>query len=104
MYKKFSITLFILFIGALPLVSSAAVDTPEKVIGVIEKLSGWLYSALVAVAVVFIILGAFGFFMAGGDESKISKAKQQILYAVIAVVTALLATGIIEITKELLGA
>jgi amino acid transporter len=35
------------------------------------------------VAIIFIILGAFQFFTAGGNPDAASKAKQQIIYAVI---------------------
>jgi len=102
--KRNIVTLGMTLLLTVPTMALGAVESAKDIIGVINKLGGWLYSALVALAVVFIIIGAFGFLTAGGDESKVSKAKQQILYAVIAVVTALLATGIIEITKELLGA
>lgn len=79
-----------------------AIDSPEDVIEVIEKLSGWMYSVLIGLAVVFIILAAYQFLMAGGDSEKVTKAKNSILYAVLAVVVALLATGIVKIVQELL--
>lgn len=79
-----------------------AIDSPEDVIEVIEKLSGWMYSVLIALAVIFIILAAYQFLMAGGDSEKVTKAKNSILYAVLAVTVAVLATGIVKIVEDLL--
>lgn len=87
-----------------PLASAAAsdIDTPGKVITIINKFGGWAYAALIAFAVIFIIYAAFLFLTAGDDAEKVGKAKKQLIYAVIAVATAILATGIIAVTKEFL--
>ncbi|MFH1192949.1 MAG: hypothetical protein V1656_01370 [Candidatus Jorgensenbacteria bacterium] len=85
-----------------PLVAFAAIDTPGKVITTINKLSGWLYTALLALAVVFIVYAAFLFLTAGDNAEQVSKAKTQIIHAAVAVAVAILATGIIELVKILL--
>jgi len=88
---------------AAPLAAAAAVDTPDKVITIINKFGGWLYGALLALAVVFIIYAAFLFLTSGGDAEKVGKAKKQLIYAVVAVATAILATGVIKLVQILLA-
>lgn len=103
--KKIAKTIILATIIAaviLPSLALAKIDSPEKVIEVIEKLSGWMYSVLIVLAVVFIILAAYQFLMAGGDSEKVTKAKNSVLYAVLAVTVAVLATGIVKIVEDLL--
>ncbi len=90
---------------SIPAIVSAQsnIDTPQKVITTICKLSGWLYGVLLALAVVFIIYAAFLFLTAGDDSEKVGKAKKQLIYAVVAVAVAVLATGIVTLTQEFLG-
>jgi cell division protein FtsW (lipid II flippase) len=86
-----------------PLLASAAVDSPEKVVDLVSTLSVWLYNILIAASVVMIIIAAFNFLSSGGDQEKVTKAKQQIIYAVIAVAVAILATGIIKLVQDFLA-
>ncbi len=86
-----------------PSLAAAAIDTPEKVVATINKFGGWLYTALLAIAVIFIIFAAFTFLTAGDDAEKVGKAKQQLIYAVLAVGIAILATGIIKLVQTLLA-
>jgi len=80
-----------------------SITTPEKVVELINKFGGWFYSVLVALAVIFIIYAAFKFLTAGGDEKNIETAKQQLIYAIIALAVAMLATGVVAVMKEFLG-
>jgi hypothetical protein len=108
MKKYFYITLSILIpflAGAqnIPRQPQTGITTPQKVIQLIEKASGWFYSALVALAILFIIYAAFKFLTAGGDEKKVGEAKQQLIYAIIALAVAMLATGIVKVLQQFLG-
>jgi len=80
-----------------------SITTPEKVIALINKAGGWFYSALLALAVIYIIYAGFKFLTAGGDEKKVEEAKQQLIYAIIALAVAMLATGIVKVMKQFLG-
>lgn len=96
---------YLLGLGALfPFVASAAIDSPDKVIGLVTKVGGWLYSALVAIAVVVIIYGAFEMLFSGGDAEKFRKGKNVVLYTIVAVAIAILATGVIKLIEQLVGA
>lgn len=100
--KKRIVVFAILF--STPALALAAIDTPQKVINAITRLSGWMYGVLLAAAVLFILLAAFNFLSAGDDAEKITKARRELIYAAVAVGVAILATGIITLVQDLLGA
>ena len=54
----------------------------------------WIYTAFFLVAIIFILLAAYNFLLGGRDEKKIAIAKNQLKYAIIAIVVALVAGGI----------
>ncbi len=99
---KNKISKIIVAASLLPFLAFAQVDSPEKVVDLISKVSVWLYNILIAASVVMIIVAAFNFLGSGGDQEKVTKAKQQIIYAVIAVAVAILATGIIKLVQDFL--
>jgi cell division protein FtsW (lipid II flippase) len=86
-----------------PFLAFAQVDSPEKVVDLVNTLAVWLYNILIAASVVMIIIAAFNFLSSGGDQEKVTKARQQIIYAVIAVAVAILATGIIKLVQNFLS-
>jgi len=69
-------------------------------IGGITTVVNIIFTILVAAAVIFVMIGAFQLLSAGGDTEKIGEGRQKILYAVIAVVVALLARGIIDFIRD----
>lgn len=70
----------------------------------ITKAGGWLSNIIIALAVVFIIYGGFVFVTAGGDEEKIKSGRGYVLWGVIGLVVATVATGIVFLVGQLLGA
>ncbi len=114
-FKKFGLVAFGAFV--LPMVSfAAAFDVPngqdgttigirnfEDVVGIIERLTNWIFIILLVLAVLFIILAAFSYLTAGGDEEKVSGAHQKIIYAVVAIAVAFLAKGVSFIVAQLLS-
>lgn len=67
----------------------------QDLIRIIEKASSWLYGILLAVAVLFVLVGAWKFLKSGGDPKDVESAKNQVLYAVIAVIVAVFAKSLI---------
>lgn len=63
------------------------VDGGEMVTNLIQ----WVVGIAGAVAVIFIVVGAFGYITANGDPGKLQKAKTTILYALIGLVIVALA-------------
>lgn len=72
-------------------------DSPVKdVYGGVEILSsivGWVYRIFFVLTVLFIIMAAYKYLTKADDAEKIKEARQQLVYAAIAVVIALLAVG-----------
>lgn len=75
----------------------------EDIVAIIERLTNWIFIILLVLAVLMIILAAFAYLTAGGDEEKVSKAHQRIIYAVVALAVAFLAKGVSFIVAQLLG-
>jgi len=73
-------------------------------VGAIEKIITWLITIILIVAALFIVIAAFTFVTAGGDPEKVNKARDQVLYALIGVVVALLAYGLVLLVKKTVGA
>ena len=79
---------------------------PTTVGGLIDVLRGvvrWIYIIFFVVAVMFILFAAFNYLTAGGDAEKITTAKNQLIYAAIAIVVALLAVGFEVIIRNFLS-
>jgi hypothetical protein len=57
----------------------------------------WFYTIIFVVAVLFILLAAFHFITSKGDAATTTKAKQELLYAVIGIAVALLSYGIVTL-------
>ena len=56
--------------------------------GALEKIMDAIMNILFAAAGVMIVVGAFQFLNAGGDPGTVSKAKNSIIYAIVAIVIA----------------
>ena len=117
--KKFSTLIAVMTLAALPITSLAATTinipggnnaaVPQGItsfggfIEVFKTLITWIFTLLLIFAVLFIIMAAFSYLTAGGDEEKVQKAHQKIIYAVIAIAVAFLAQGASYVVGELLN-
>jgi hypothetical protein len=105
--KKLSITLISslmpLMAFAQPAVPSTGISTYAGVVGVINTIGNWMFGLLLALAVIFLLYAAFLYLTAAGDSSKTDKAKDIIIYAIVAIVVAVLAKGIIMVAQSLVG-
>ena len=61
--------------------------------GILQQVVGWVYRAFFVVAALFIIIAAFYYLTAQGNPEKVGEAKNMIIYAVVAIVVALIAVG-----------
>lgn len=75
----------------------------EDVNSMIENITNTLLFFLGAVAVIIIIIGGFMYVTAAGDPGRIKTAKNTILYAVIGLIVALLAWGIVSFVVNTVG-
>jgi hypothetical protein len=82
--------------GALPELSgvSQKYQTTSSLVNVLLYATRWIYTIFFIVAVLFILLAAYNFIQGGNNPEKVKTAKEQLKYAVIAIVVALIATGV----------
>ena len=79
-------------------------STAGSVITAIEKLTNWIFSIFLVIAVLMIVIAAFNFLTANGNSEKLGSAKKQLVYAVVSVAIAVLAKSIVTVTCALVNA
>jgi|AntAceMinimDraft_18_1070375.scaffolds.fasta_scaffold115884_1 heme O synthase-like polyprenyltransferase len=80
------------------------ITSMTQVESLLENILGWIYTFFFIFAAIFILIAAFQYLTAAGDEEKVKKAKNMLIYAVIAIAIALVAMGIDNIVANLVGA
>lgn len=68
-------------------------------VATIGNIADWIFYILIGVAVLFIVIGGLEYATASGDPEKIKLAGQKILYALIGVVAASLAKGLVILVQ-----
>ena len=77
---------------------------PElNVMTVLDNVTNWLFAILLIVAAIAIIIAAFNFVTAQGDADKVKTARQFVLYALIGVLVAILAKGLVGLVGTIAG-
>lgn len=71
-------------------------------VSIFSDIVKWIYTIFFIVAVMFVIFAAFTYLTAGGDPEKVGKAKDQIIYAAVAIIVALLAISLKSIIESFL--
>ena len=66
--------------------------------------TNWIFAALVAVAGILVILGAFNIVTAGGSPDKVASGRNYIIYAAVGLAVGLLARAIPAIVRMIVGA
>ena len=77
-----------------PQSGGAALDT-------IDVITDWIFAVLMLVAVIYLVLAAYQFITGGGDPSKVTEARQKLLYAVIGIALALAASGVDNVLRNI---
>ena len=80
-----------------PITTVAGIET------ILENVLGWLNVFFYIIATIFIILAAFKYLTAQGDQEKVKAAKSMLIYAIVAIVIALVAGGVANIIGNLIG-
>ena len=68
------------------------------------NVTDWIFAALVAVAGILVILGAFNIVTAGGSSDKVASGRNYIIYAAVGLAVGLLARAIPAIVRMIVGA
>jgi len=69
----------------------------------IMTITDWIFYIVIAVALIFIIMGAFNIITAGGAPEKVQTGRNYILYAVIGLIVGLAARAIPSLARAILG-
>ena len=83
--------------------TNTGVNKIETVKWVVEDIVGWIQIFFYIVATLMIILAAWSYLTAGGDETKVAGAKNKVLYALIAIAIAVIAGGVVTLVKNFVG-
>ena len=94
--KKYLLSVIILSLVLTPALASAQdILGDNDFIDALNSIVNWLFTVLLIVAVIFILIAAFNFITAAGDPEKVKTARQFVIYALIGVVVAFLARGLV---------
>ena len=66
----------------------------------IKNIADWMFSIFLVITVLFLVLAGLSYVTAQGDPEKIKKAGQSIQWALIGVIVALLAKGLVELMEK----
>ncbi len=70
------------------------VTSVSSIMLILVNVIKWIYTAFFVVAVMFILIAAYNFMRGGTNPKAVETAKAQLKYAVIAIVVALIASGV----------
>jgi hypothetical protein len=76
--------------------------TLDDVVSIIQKVARYFYSIAIVLAVILTIYVGILFFTAGGDETKVIKAKKTLIFLVIGIAIMLIGRGIITFVQNIL--
>lgn len=110
--KKFQTAVAIGLLTAMPLLSLAQVTgiqpapTPVRdiqgIIRILNTIINYFFTLLLILATIFVFVAAYHYLTAAGDDEKIKKAHNIIIYAAVAIAVALLAQGVRFIVEQLI--
>ncbi|MBU2544992.1 hypothetical protein KKC65_00845 [Patescibacteria group bacterium] len=104
--KKLTVSLTLLTLLVLPLVATGQIgevaQNENDVYITLNSAVNYLFAFLMIAAVLVIIMAAYGFLTAAGDPEKVAKARNYIVYALVAIVVGFLAKAIILVVGGML--
>ncbi len=110
--KKILLSLLLISFLAVPVVTEGlfhegetprVATTADEVFLTINSLISYLFWVLIFGAALVIAFSAYTFLTAAGDPDKTSKARNYVLYAMIAVIVGFLSKAIIALVARMLG-
>lgn len=82
---------------------SCPIKTPDDIFNILANVLKYTYTIFFIIAVIFILIAAFSFLTAKGDPTAIVGARSQIVWAVVAIIIALLSVGAAQIINSFLS-
>ena len=104
MRKPFAIaSLITLSQFTVPLVAFAAINNICNVLDLVKTAADWFSFFIFIFAILAILYAAFLFLTAGGNEETSKKARSVLIYGLIGIAVALLATSAVDFVKATVG-
>jgi len=72
----------------------------EDLVDLLVSFANWTLLLIAIIAVIMIIYGAFIYMTTAGDETKVEKGKNIIIYGIVGVLIAILAFGVISFVNS----
>jgi len=85
-----------------PTAPEVRITNIEQIYGILDRITGWLFVFFFAIAIIFILLGAF-YYLMDKDGKGAEKGKKQLQNAAIAIIIALVARGIPFLLQTLIA-
>ena len=76
------------------------IKTIEDVQGLVQDIVGWAQIFFYILATLFIILGAWDYLQSNGEAEKVKKAKERMIYSLVAIGIAVVAGGVVAAVKN----
>ena len=73
------------------------VKTASDVVGIIQGVVGWIQVFFYVAATLMVVLAAWDYLNSGGNEEKVQSAKNKLIYAIVAVIIAVIAGGVVRL-------
>ncbi len=101
MEMKYTILFLTLFIFLCPVIIFANEGEIAQVENIFLTITNWLFSFLVAGAVIGVVIGSYMILLSGGDPGKANNGKMIIIYALISVLVAAFSRGLVSFIENL---
>lgn len=79
------------------------INNPGQAVTILCNIAGWIFTFLIVLSIIFVLYAAFTYLTAGGDSEKVGSANQMLIYAVVAIVVAVLAKGVPTLVGGVVG-
>lgn len=76
--------------------------SPQDIINLITTVTNWLFAAVLVLAAAFLIYGGLKFILAGGNTTEVAAARSILINALIGVVVAVAALGLVNVVRTFL--
>lgn len=74
---------------------------PNSILSFIDKITDWIFTILLVLAVIFILLAAYHYL--SGKEESVQKAHRMLMFTIVAVAVALLSFGFVTAVQTLVA-
>ena len=84
--------------------TTTSVTLPDvNVIEALGRITNWLWTILLIVAVIAVIISGYFFVISSGEPEKVRTAWKLVIYSIVGVIVAGLAWGIVAIIRKAVG-